>query len=285
MTVRQVEGAAAQTNLLGIVREARDEREAGRYRLADISDVLADERVRVAQAIRKQYRLAVFLQRLGVVACCRMDRHGEVTEFHRLLHHAFGGAAGVNANPGGPNPVYTITARNVVLQPGAPVFGRAGPVPPYGGFAISQDFRTPYVQNFNLNIQRQLSSATILQAGYVGSIGRKLPVLRDINQPINGVRPYATQYPTLATIDTVFSMTNSDYNSLQVQLRQSLWKGLAATFMRALNGGTCGCTSLTPSTTRAPHLIKPASLGSVRLISGMQIISSSPANSASMYGT
>ena len=141
-----------------------------------------------------------------------------------------GGAAGVNANPGGPNPVYTITARNVVFQPGVPVFGSAGPVPPFGAFGISQDFRTPYVQNFNLNIQRQLSSATILQAGYVGSIGRKLAVLRDINQPINGVRPYAAQYPTLATIDTVFSMTNSDYNSLQVQLRQSLWKGLAATF-------------------------------------------------------
>ena len=69
-----------------------------------------------------------------------------------------GGAAGVNANPGGPNPVYTITARNVVFQPGVPVFGSAGPVPPYGGFGISQDFRTPYVQNFNLNIQRQLSS-------------------------------------------------------------------------------------------------------------------------------
>ena len=141
-----------------------------------------------------------------------------------------GGAAGINANPGGPNPVYTITARNVVFQPGVPVFGSAGPVPPFGAFGISQDFRTPYVQNFNLNIQRQLSSTTILQAGYVGSLGRKLPVLRDINQPINGVRPYATQYPTLATIDTVFSMTNSDYNSLQAQLRQSLWKGLAATF-------------------------------------------------------
>ncbi len=141
-----------------------------------------------------------------------------------------GGAAGINANPGGPNPVYTITARNVVLQPGVPVFGSAGPVPPFGAFGISQDFRTPYVQNFNLNIQRQLSSNTILQAGYVGSLGRKLPVLRDINQPINGVRPYAAQYPSLATIDAVFSMTNSDYNSLQVQLRQSLWKGLAATF-------------------------------------------------------
>jgi len=141
-----------------------------------------------------------------------------------------GGAAGINANPGGPNPVYTIIARNVVFQTGVPVFGNAGPVPPFGAFGIDQNFRTPYVQNFNLNIQRQLSSSTVLQAGYVGSLGRKLPVLRDINQPINGVRPYAAQYPTLVTIDSVFSMTNSSYNSMQVQLRQSLHKGLAATF-------------------------------------------------------
>ena len=141
-----------------------------------------------------------------------------------------GGAAGINANPGGPNPVYTITARNVTIQSGVPVFGSAGPVPPFGAFGISQDFRTPYVMNFNLNVQRQLSSSTILQTGYVGSIGRKLAVLRDINQPINGVRPYAAQYPTLATIDTVFSMANSDYNSLQVQLRQALYKGLTANF-------------------------------------------------------
>ncbi|MEO8593747.1 MAG: TonB-dependent receptor [Candidatus Solibacter sp.] len=140
-----------------------------------------------------------------------------------------GGAAGINANPGGPNPVYTVTARNVVLQPGVPVFGSAGPVPPFGAFGIDQNFRTPYVQNFNVNVQRQLSSATLLQVGYVGSLGHKLPVLRDINQPIGGVRPFGAAYPTLATIDTAFSMTNSNYSSLQTQLRQSLWKGLAAT--------------------------------------------------------
>ena len=33
------------------------------------------------------------------------------------------------------------------------------------------------------------------------------------------------------------------------------------------------------------YRINPASRGSVRLISGMQMISSSPMNSASMYGT
>jgi hypothetical protein len=141
-----------------------------------------------------------------------------------------GGAAGVNANPGGPNPVYTITARNVVFEPGVPVFGSAGPVPPFGAFGIDQNYRTPYVHNFNLNVQRQLSSSTVLQAGYVGSLGRKLSVLRDINQPINGVRPYSALYPTLATIDSVFSMANSNYSSFQAQLRQSLYKGLAASF-------------------------------------------------------
>src|SRR5207244_6284089 len=102
-------------------------------------------------------------------------------------------------------------------------------VPPYGAFGVSQDFRTPYVENFNLNIQRQLSSSTVLQAGYVGSQGRKLAVLRDINQPIGGVRPFAAQFPQLATIDMAFSMANSNYNSLQVQLRQTIWKGLSGT--------------------------------------------------------
>jgi hypothetical protein len=70
----------------------------------------------------------------------------------------------------------------------------------------------------------------VLQAGYVGSLGRKLAVLRDINQPIGGARPYAAAYPTLATIDSVFSMANSSYSSFQTQLRQSLYKGLTATF-------------------------------------------------------
>ena len=37
--------------------------------------------------------------------------------------------------------------------------------------------------------------------------------------------------------------------------------------------------------TARAYLINPASLGNVRLISGMQMISNSPAKSASMYGT
>jgi len=145
-----------------------------------------------------------------------------------------GGAAGVNANPGGANPVYTLSVKNVVLTPGAPIFGSTSPTPPFGVFAVSQNFRTTYVQNMNLNIQRQLSQSTILQVGYVGSLGRKLPVLLDINEPVlvNGVavRPYSGLYPQLATIDEAESIGNSEYNSLQVSLRQRLWRGLSANF-------------------------------------------------------
>jgi len=144
-----------------------------------------------------------------------------------------GGAAGVNANPGGATPVYSLSVKNVVFAPGVPIFGTTTPTPPFGVFAVSQDFRTPYVQQFNLNIQRELSKSTILQVGYVGNLGRKLPVLLDINQPVvsNGValRPYAAEYPQLGTIDEAESVANSEYNSLQVSLKQRLWKGLSAT--------------------------------------------------------
>lgn len=144
-----------------------------------------------------------------------------------------GGAAGVNANPGGANPVYTLSVKNVIFSPGTPIFGSSLPTPPFGVLAVSQNFRTAYVQNFNLNIQHQLSQSTLLQVGYVGSQGRKLPVLLDINQPIliNGVavRPYVTQFPQLATIDEAASVANSNYNSLQASLQQRLHKGFAAT--------------------------------------------------------
>lgn len=141
-----------------------------------------------------------------------------------------GGAAGVHANPGGDNPVYSLSVRNVTFAPGVPIFGTAAPAPPFGAFAVSQDFRTPYVQNFNFNVQRQVTQTTLVQVGYVGSAGRKLSFLRDINQPVNGVRPYAQQYPQLATINELNSIVNSSYNSLQATLRQTFFHGLSANF-------------------------------------------------------
>ena len=39
----------------------------------------------------------------------------------------------------------------------------------------SKQFLPPYAYNFNLNVQRALGKKMVMQVGYVGSIGRKLP--------------------------------------------------------------------------------------------------------------
>src|SRR5438309_4985994 len=47
---------------------------------------------------------------------------------------------------------------------------------------VNRNLRTPYVSNWNLNIQRAITSNTSLQVGYVGSKGTKLYSVYDINQ-------------------------------------------------------------------------------------------------------
>ena len=66
-----------------------------------------------------------------------------------------------------------------------------------------------------------------LQAGYVGSAGRKLFRFRAINQadPATGERPY----PGFFYINQFESGASSSYNSLQASLRISSWKGLNST--------------------------------------------------------
>ncbi len=164
-----------------------------------------------------------------------------------------GGAAGVHANPGGPAPVFNINLTGAPTQivSGQPIFGTAAPRPPFGAYAINQDFRMPYVQNYNLNIQQQIGSGTIFQTGYVGSTGRKLSLLRNINAPTPGTlvanqaqsrRPYNGAYPEIAAINTLETIGNSQYHSWQSSLRVTRYRNITLnanyTWSRAMDNGT-----------------------------------------------
>ncbi len=138
------------------------------------------------------------------------------------------GATGIYSNPAGAAPVYQISATNVTFQPNQPVFASAGAAT-LGGFSVNKNFKTAYLQNFNVNLEQQLSRSTLLTVGYVGSLGRRLGLVYDINQPVNGVRPYATQYPNLVAINQVNSAGTSNFHSLQASVRQSAWHGLSTT--------------------------------------------------------
>ena len=126
-------------------------------------------------------------------------------------------------------------------------------------FGVDPNIRTPYVQNWNLNIQRQISNKIMAQIGYVGSKGTKLFRFRDINQPtqaqitafdlsqcatwgqtapncfiagfdgpdgVNFNVPRTT-FPNFFYVNQEESTANSIYNALQASLHMNAWHGLS----------------------------------------------------------
>jgi len=81
-----------------------------------------------------------------------------------------------------------------------------------------------------------------LQIGYVGSKGTHIYGLPDVNMPPPGsgspgsgtteqaARPYYSQFPQFGQINTISSINNSIYNSLQVQLKTKNYHGLTTQF-------------------------------------------------------
>ena len=92
-------------------------------------------------------------------------------------------------------------------------------------FTVDQKIRTPYVQNYNFNMEQELSANVGLQVGYVGSSGRKLFRYVDRNQacppsPTSINCPASTPaFPLFEYINTFQSSASSTYNALQVQLK------------------------------------------------------------------
>lgn len=153
------------------------------------------------------------------------------------------GAFGVNANPAGSDPVYAISRSNFTIVPNQSVFASAAGPSTFGVFSVSQHFRNAYVQNYNLNGQYQLGQSTVIQVGYVGSLGRKLLIVRDINQlPTSALgastvkanqqalRPFYALFPTYGTINEVEDSGNSAYNGVIASIRTSNWHRVISQF-------------------------------------------------------
>lgn len=102
--------------------------------------------------------------------------------------------------------------------------------------------RTPYIQSFNLSIQRQLSKTWVLEVAYAGKIGTKLEALRTynparfINSPVDGAPPSDQNYNERVIFEPgILSpqgyMLGNDfrswYHSLQVQLNKRFSNGFS----------------------------------------------------------
>ena len=143
---------------------------------------------------------------------------------------------GLEGNPGGSSPVYTITTGATTIVPGQEIIPTATLAclasNPCGVFSVAPGFRSPYNVNFNLQLEQTLGTKAFAQIGYVGSQGRKLLSLLNINQPYLGGAPgpysgsYAGNY--YSDINQVESIGTSNYNSLQAIFRTTNWHGLTS---------------------------------------------------------
>ncbi|HEV2765204.1 MAG TPA: TonB-dependent receptor, partial [Pyrinomonadaceae bacterium] len=109
------------------------------------------------------------------------------------------------------------------------------PVPlPESALAVQRDLRTPYMQHWNLNVQRALSRSRVFELAYVGSKGTKLLSARDMNQPQPQLLPPGLPFvpnrpdPRFDDINILESRGSSSYHAMQARFQQRLSQGLAA---------------------------------------------------------
>ena len=80
-------------------------------------------------------------------------------------------------------------------------------------FGVSQNFRTPYFFNYNLNVEKSFGNGmAVWQVGYVGSQGRKLAITLNINQLPGGA--------TVVNPVTGQALTNDKFVSTISELRR-----------------------------------------------------------------
>ncbi|HEX8354502.1 MAG TPA: TonB-dependent receptor [Pyrinomonadaceae bacterium] len=129
-----------------------------------------------------------------------------------------------------------------VPQPGAFPVGATVPSPlaPLGilisGVYVDPDLRTPYVQQYNANVQWEFARDYLLEVGYVGSKGTKLLQLLTLNQPVYNpatntfAAPFgpfvSAQKNATGGLQSVQTSSNSHYDSLQASVTKRFSRGL-----------------------------------------------------------
>lgn len=157
--------------------------------------------------------------------------------------------ATTKAFPSEPDGYPPISPLGLNWQSGGPIFGSVSPsavscqyipgdtfdsnICPI--FGVNRNIKTPFVTNWNLNLEQALWQDAALTMAYVGTKGNRLYSIRDINQNSyandtqgdgQSGRPLINQFPYLSFIDMLGNADNSVYHSLQVTLKQRTHKGL-----------------------------------------------------------
>ncbi|MFN0170144.1 MAG: carboxypeptidase regulatory-like domain-containing protein [Bryobacteraceae bacterium] len=143
-----------------------------------------------------------------------------------------------------PDSIFPFLSLRQLLPPGANIS------PSF--FAVGQEeggklqFPTPYIQQWNLSVQRELVPNWAVTAAYVGSTGRHLTFSGIANIPYPGpgaLNPRRPWDPQLNSIfQTAMPRVNSYYHSLQLKSEHRGWHGVTMlnsyTWSKSIDTGT-----------------------------------------------
>ncbi|HYL99695.1 MAG TPA: hypothetical protein VEZ90_12130, partial [Blastocatellia bacterium] len=138
--------------------------------------------------------------------------------------------------PTGNPPLATPLAAQAV---GSSFISLDNPLASAGSAALSpattnSHFKEAYVQDWNLNVQRQVTPTLGIMVGYFGSKGTHLRISDNLNEIVNGVRPFPTLSPTspilpgarINNVSNIDGVGNSSYNALWLTANKRLGHGL-----------------------------------------------------------
>jgi hypothetical protein len=137
------------------------------------------------------------------------------------------------------NVVTPLTSNPPLADPrstGAVTFANAKDVAAAAGLApnnVDPNFDNAYVQSWNLNVQREVGRDIGVSIGYFGTKGSHLRISRNINQPINGVRPFVRLSASdpflpnaiLNNIVQIEGTGNSSYNAIWLTATKRFSRG------------------------------------------------------------
>jgi hypothetical protein len=155
-----------------------------------------------------------------------------------------------------PISVSSATSAITLENPSAAITGVS-----LGPASINPNFDNMYAQDWNLSVERQLSSTTLLSVAYVGMKATHLQLTQNVNQPLVTGDVYGSTRPfpilpasspilpvqctapnpacPLGTINQINSGGNSNYNALWVTVNKTLSKGFqilgSYTFSKSLD--------------------------------------------------
>ena len=114
-----------------------------------------------------------------------------------FFEHTNGNEAGTESLEGSPPLGLTQSVFNASGYTSIGGGGAAIPFFPLSVFSIPNKVRWPYVQQWHLDVQKDLPSHIVGTISYVGSKGTHLTLQRDINQlqPVTGTNPFAAGQP------------------------------------------------------------------------------------------